>query len=191
MIYKRIENNDFDKAMEIAWYANKNEYYEAKDMFGLFPNQFIGSYDKNKMTGFCFGWPIYIQRDKNTIFMLKTISIIEELRKMGIGTELMKYWENEVWKEYSLPIGLGSTADGFYLRNGYNFIEHCIKTDIENYRAVESKINKYVNRIEYASFPMVSVLIKNNGKYNSELYREMIQMLKSENYCSFFEKSKR
>ncbi len=110
-----INPSEFNRAEEIAWYANTNEYYEAKDAFDLCRNQCVGSFKNNKMA---------------------LIILDFQLRNS------------------TLRITMLSSNTGY----------------------------------EYPSFPIVLLLIKNNGKYDLDQFKEMIILHKSEGYLRFFEK---
>jgi ribosomal protein S18 acetylase RimI-like enzyme len=107
---------------DLLWLKEHDKYISEKILMDKIKNKEIYVV-KNK--GKIIGWLRYNLFWDNIPFM-NMIYFLEEYRKMGIGTELVKYWENEM-KQNGYNNVLTSTqsdeeAQHFYRKIGYKEI---------------------------------------------------------------------
>lgn len=107
---------------DLLWLKEHDKYISEKILMDKIKNKEIYVV-KNK--GKIIGWLRYNLFWDNIPFM-NMIYFLEEYRKMGIGTELVKYWENEM-KQNGYNNVLTSTqsdeeAQHFYRKMGYKEI---------------------------------------------------------------------
>ncbi|MFH0906555.1 MAG: GNAT family N-acetyltransferase [archaeon] len=118
-IIKKIPASNLREAYKISnEYLDKESFEEFKKRYGLLPKLFIGYYRNGKIIGIC-----HAKLDKDYGLILQGIAINFHLKAKGLGTKLLKFFEQQAKKCGFNYISLGS-ADGyvehFYLKNNYN-----------------------------------------------------------------------
>lgn len=87
-----------------------------------YPNVFAGYFKENQLIGIAFGWPRKEELESVHAITLQGIAIESEYKAKGLGSKLIKFWEQQVKAMGYKKVGVGS-ADGyvehFYQKNGY------------------------------------------------------------------------
>jgi GNAT superfamily N-acetyltransferase len=109
-------------------------------------------YDKSKLIGYCLGLKSnndssYISIDE----IVTNVSKSPKYKRKGIGSQLIKEFEKQVWEQGYKTIGLGCTdnfkVENFYLKNEYTPIEVVVKRngiDLERIKISEYKSGKEI-----------------------------------------------
>ncbi len=108
------------------------------------PSLFIGAYNKNKLIGIVFG---HIKKEK---ILLGEMAISEKYRNKGIGSKLIKFFENkaeELNKKY-IELGAFGDAERFYIKNKYTpilFAQIYPKDVLKDYSKLKLEIIQETN----------------------------------------------
>jgi len=112
-----------EKYFEEAFLINKEYLSASKEAFRKwyteYPNLFVGAFDDEKLIGICYGFD---SKDKDYV-LLEGIATIFDYWRKGIGSDLLKKFEQQVKKREKKFITLGCASDEktekFYLKNDY------------------------------------------------------------------------
>ncbi len=188
MDYRIINSKDFDLGMNIGWYSHISEYNKATDMYKLYPNLFIGCYNDDCLIGICcYGWSDYVHRWNKFTMGLCIISMIPEYRNKGLGSILLKTWENQVKSKGSWLIVLGSAANMFYVKNGYQAIEYCSKIH-KGQLPPNYKDHPDISYIRHSEDPLAVIYVKTGGTYNADILKGLCTKFNAQDFPTIFTK---
>ena len=187
MELRAIRADEFDDAMNVAWYDRMSAYDEAREMQGLWPELFVGGFEGGRLIGVCYGWPVYVHRWRRLDVALQAISMAWDRRGQGRGGPLMAEWEARA-KALGIPhVSLGSSADSFYRKHGYRAVEYCLKV----HRAYLP--DGYTSRddltyIGLRDEPFRTLYFRVGEAYDADAYARLREAMGADSACTIFEK---
>jgi GNAT superfamily N-acetyltransferase len=188
MLCRPIDPKDFEHAMNNGWYSHLSEYNRAIHMHQSYPDLFVGCYNDDSLIGICYGWPEYVHRYDRMEMQLVIISMIPEYRRKGLGSILIKAWESHVRKRGNWLIGLGSSADMFYVENGYIPIEYCIKVHKSQLSGCDKNTLANASFVIHSEDPIIVLYFKTDGTYKRDVLEELRSKLNASSTCTIFNK---
>lgn len=118
-----IQDSDWITFLKIMKeYLPDTEVEVATQKREQYPIAFVGYYQENQLIGIAFGWPRKEELKNMQTITLQGIAIEWDYKANGIGSKLLRFWEQQVKAIGYKKAGVGS-ADGyvehFYQKNGY------------------------------------------------------------------------
>lgn len=179
--YKILLKKDLNEAFEFQDdYVGGLDKEEFNQLYKKHPKLFVACYDNDKLIGIVFGEKI---RGKDFV-ILKAIAVKDKYWGKGIGSKLMKNFENQVKKANFNKISVGSAEDekteNFYLKNGYKPSSIFLKAKNnykqiakeKNYKiktkTIKGKTNLYIKMLKYS--PKIREKIKKDFKVEETNY---------------------
>ena len=101
-------------------YLDKWNFDYLEEEYSRHPELYIGCYDGGKLIGIAYGFV------RGNIVTLQGIAVVHENWRMGIGSKILKFFENMVKQTGKKTIGVGSAegfVEKFYFKNGYRPVE--------------------------------------------------------------------
>ncbi len=125
MHYRTMESHELEAALEAAGEPVTPKYTAMREQY---PDLFLVACDGERIVGICCGYPT---RDEDTGEEEMRLDVIAfypvKYQRKGYGTVLLQRWEDRVRARGDWIIGLGSGADGFYLKRGYTACEYAVR----------------------------------------------------------------
>jgi len=143
VILRTLREDELGNVKHLFMQIFKEEKYPLctlVEMHQKYPSLLVGCFDKDQIVGTVFGWP-----DAN-ILVVKAIAVIESYRKKGIGTALLKAFENASLEEgfESFVLGAEWKAVPFYLTYGLDcFANVQITPDMFPWDTIQELRSKY------------------------------------------------
>ncbi len=143
MEFKTIPRDDLVSVLELMreYVDEKISIEELEMLYSKFPVLFIGCYCNNELVGACIPGVL-----EGEIF-IKGIAVKHELWRKGIGTSLLKHFEENLKKiginKVSVPSAPIDWVERFYIKNGFKPARFMVKVSKD-----ALKNREYVNRYE-------------------------------------------
>ena len=127
---RAIERHDYEHAYAFqCQYLDSQQFGDFTKRVGDNPDLYLVAVDGNELVGICYGNPS--KMDDTSVITLQGIAVnLDETKgyaRIGIGSTMMRAFENAVMTKGYRKIGVGSADDpkveAFYLKNGFNPIE--------------------------------------------------------------------
>ena len=180
--------NDLDKAFAIGGAEDYN-YTEYLELYQKYADLYVGSYHAGKLVGVCYGWPFYQVRSDQPEMMLNIIAITPAYQRQGYGTQLIRYWEQQVAKRGHWLISLGSGADMFYVKMDYFTIEYAIKVDKALLNPNFRNMGYAISYVRYREDPTLVLYVQaDEGKYEPELKQALMETFAAHDVVTIFGK---
>lgn len=169
-----IKEGDYKRVYEFQCeYLDQESYGEFHQRIQANPDLYLGAFIEGDLAGICYGDPS--ERDKSCINLQGIAVSLDETKgyaRKGIGSRLLKSFEEAVKQKGYKKIGVGSADDkkveSFYLKNGFLPIELVAKgQEAEEYERVkvidyESGLHKKQDLYEkYQPFELIFIFEKN------------------------------
>ncbi len=118
MKFRCIEEKDLKEFWKIANnYLNEREFNKIKGKFERFKELYVGCYQNSELLGIAYG------SKKGKEATLEGIAVIKEYWRRKLGSNLLKFFEDQARKLGCKRIGVGSAdiewVERFYLKNNY------------------------------------------------------------------------
>lgn len=123
-IKKLCENPEYTE----AFYAMQKEYLpdtdteQCKKYFALYKEVYLICCKNKELVGICYGWSRAEEDPSDTSFTLQGICIKWDEAAKGLGSELLRAFEEAAEKLGYRTAGVGSApgyVEHFYMKNGY------------------------------------------------------------------------
>ncbi len=121
MKLKVLPKKDLKNFWEIQKeYSDKWDFDYLEEEYSRYSELYIGCYDGERLIGIAYGFV------RGNIVTLQGIAVIHERWRRGIGTKILKFFENRVKLIGKKTVGVGSAegfVEKFYLKCGYRPVE--------------------------------------------------------------------
>lgn len=143
---KKLPRKDLVKAHVLKKkYVGRTPFSLFEKQYEKYPDLFIGCYDRGKLIGMVSG------TIRKKVVILTAIAVEERYWRRGIGSNMLKFFENQARKLgiKKISLGAGGEIEKFYIKNNYkpNFllVQVSLTNLPRNYKKMGYKIVKEKN----------------------------------------------
>jgi GNAT superfamily N-acetyltransferase len=187
MHFRTTEPHELEAALDTAGEPVTEKYTRMREQY---PDLFLCACDGEKIVGICCGYPT-CEDGPTEEMRLDVIAFLREYWLKGYGTQLLALWEERVGARGDWTIGLGSGADGFYLKRGYTACEYAVRVPKAklpgNFRELGFEITEVRDPSALGS-DEVTLKSPVGARYQPEVFAEMQQVFGATSSFTVFRK---